>query len=460
MVPEKVAAQITSEVVRDTDGDPLSIERGVRQRLADKISDSAVGLWLLVPEHLRLGTWDLLCGWTRQAAVRAEPRLAMQLVHEAALCLKGARQRRYVAFRGFEVLNGLPFLATDTAVHSLLDSHSVAEAQQLQVALGKIRRVSGHFAGKLLLLDPHRPRSYSRRHMRRQKKSQGSRPTKMAQMFFCLDADTAQPVCCTTGTSARSVTQATPEVLELAAEILDPCPEGALVAADSEHYTAELIDYVHRQTPFDIIMPIANQRRVQRRLQAIPSDWFTSHWAGYATAVLLYTPRHSRSGPYYELVQRQGERSDQWHFKSFLSTTDREPVDALTREYPKRWHVEEFFNFHQALGWQHAGTLNLNIRYGQMTMALLAQAAIHQFRSRLGEPYRDWDARHMASAVFRGLEGDIRVVRDTIVVTYYNAPNTGLLRSQYEGLPARLAAENVDPHIPWLYGLQLDFRFK
>jgi hypothetical protein len=265
--------------------------------------------------------------------------------------------------------------------------------------------------------------------MRRQQKNKGSKPTKTAQMFFCLDADTAQPICCTTGTSARTVTQATPEVLELAAQILDPCPEGALVAADSEHFSAELIDHVHRQTPFDIITPIPNQRHVQQRLQAIPSEWFTSHWAGYATAVLPYTPQHSHGGPYYELVQRQGERSDQWYFTSFLSTTDREPVDALTRDYPKRWHVEEFFNFHQALGWQHAGTLNLNIRYGQMTMALLSQAAIHQFRSRLGEPYRDWDARHMASAVFRGLEGDIRVVQGTIVVTYYNAPNTDLLRS-------------------------------
>jgi hypothetical protein len=39
--------------------------------------------------------------------------------------------------------------------------------------------------------------------------------------------------------------------------------------------------------------------------------------------------------------------------------------------------VEEFFNDHHKLGWKKAGTLNLNIRYGQMTMALIAQAAIH-----------------------------------------------------------------------------------
>jgi hypothetical protein len=121
--------------------------------------------------------------------------------------------------------------------------------------------------------------------------------------------------------------------------------------------------------------------------------------------------------------------------------------------------LEEFFNFNQALGWQHAGTLNLNVRYGQMSMALLAQAAIHQLRCRLGKPYQDWDAKHLASALFRGLEGDIRVVRDTIPVTYYNAPNAPLLRQTYEGLPEKLAAENVDPHIPWLHDFQLDFRF-
>ena len=185
--PEKIAAQITSQVVRDTDGDPLSIERGVRQRLADKITDTMVGLWLLVPEHLRLGTWDLLCGWTRQPGVRVEPRLALQMVHEAALCLKGVRERRYVALRGFETLNGLPFLATDTAMHFLLDSHAVAEAQRLQVALGKIRRVSGHYAGKLLLIDPHRPLSYSRRHMRRHRKA--ARPVALQ----CVPLDDGSP---------------------------------------------------------------------------------------------------------------------------------------------------------------------------------------------------------------------------------------------------------------------------
>jgi len=232
------------------------------------------------------------------------------------------------------------------------------------------------------------------------------------------------------------------------------------VAADTEHFTGELFDHVRLDTPFEFIVPIANQRHVEKRLRAIPADRFTAQWAGYATAVVPYAPHHSQAGPYCELVQRQGERPEEWHFNAFLSTTDRDPVNALTRDYPQRWHLEEFFNFNQALGWGHAGTLNLNVRYAQMTAALVAQAAVHQLRGRLGEPYQNWDAQHLASAIFRGLEGDIRVKRDTIVVTYYNAPNAPLLREKYEGLPEKLKAENVDPRIPWLYGFQLDFRFK
>ena len=442
------------------DSDPLSIERGVRQRLADKISDNMAGLWLLVPEHLRLGTWELLRGWTGQTAERMEPRLALQLVHEAALCTNGLREGRCLTLRGFETLNGLPFLANDITVHQVLDGRSTADAEALQVALGKVRRVSGHYAGKLLLIDPHRPPSYTRRHVRKHHKDRGSKPIKTAQTFFCLDGDTAQPVCFTSANSARTVSQATPGLLRLAGEILAPLPPTPLVAADAEHFAAELVDHVHTKTPFDLITPMPNRQSHQRQLRQIPPEKFTRHWAGYATAVLPYKLHDSQGGPYYQFVQRHGERPEEWQFNAFLSTTDRDPIEALTRDYPQRWHIEEFFNFDQCLGWRRAGTMNINIRHGQMTMALLAQAVIHQFRKRLGAPYAAWDAKHLASDVFRGLDGDIRVTHDTIVVTYYNAPNQELLRSQYEDLPAKLRAEGVEPAIPWLYGFQLDFRFR
>jgi len=132
----------------------------------------------------------------------------------------------------------------------------------------------------------------------------------------------------------------------------------------------------------------------------------------------------------------------------------------LTVHYPQRWHIEEFFKFNQALGWHRAGTLNLNIRYGQMTMALVAQAAIHQMRQRLGQPFSQWDASHLARELFGALEGDVRVKDDTIQVTYYNAPHRDRLRQQYENLPDKLQQEGIEPTLPWLYDFKLDFRFR
>jgi hypothetical protein len=91
---------------------------------------------------------------------------------------------------------------------------------------------------------------------------------------------------------------------------------------------------------------------------------------------------------------------------------------------------------------------------------LIAQTAIHQLRARLGEPYCTWDADHFASDLFFALEGDVRVQENTILVTYYNAPNADRLRLHYEGLPQKLERDNLTPTIPWLYGYKLDFRFR
>ena len=442
--------------------DPRSLERQVRQLLADKVSGNCIGLWLLAPELLRLGAWDLLRGWTGRPTERVEPRLALQLVHEAALCVTGVRAGRCLNQRGFDLVNGLPFLATDVAVHALLAAHTIGDSQRLQVALGKIRLASGHYRARVLALDPHRMLSYSKRDMQRRCVKPAERPRKTAQTFFVLDADTHEPICFTTGTASRTATAGAEETLGLAATILGPQPGETLVLADTEHFTVELLDHIKSCTRFDLLVPMPARRSRLDALRGLPSETFAPRWAGYATAKLPYTPHHGHSGPFYQYAQRTGERVEEYHFKAFVATTDGDEVLELTDEFPKRWHVEEFFNANQALGWNRAGTCNLNIRYGQMTMALLAEAAISQFRRRIGLPERDWDAEHLAHAYFQGLEGDIRVdgEGDTIIVTYYNARNAGQLRRHYEDLPARLNAENVEPRLPWLYGFKLDFRFR
>lgn len=421
------------------------------------------GAWLLVPEHLRLGTWELLRSWSAEPSQDAlGPRLALHLVHEAALCRPTLRSDRSLRHRGFELLNGLPWLPTDIAIHELLDTHTIEQAQQLQVNLGKLRRACGHFPSQVLALDPHRLVSYSRRDMPKRRPKANESATKQAQTFFLLDTKSRQPICLANASSARTLTLATQQVLGLAQQILNPLPDQRpLIVADVEHFTSGLLDYVREHTAYDLLVPVRHTPALLKHYRALPEQAFNRHWAGFAIATETFLPRRSTlSQPLHRYIQRTGERPQDYHFKGFCCTNARPEMAALTSAFPDRWHIEEFYRFDQHLGWDRAGTLNLHIRLGQMTIALVAQAVIHQLRQRLGEPFKQWDSVHFARDLFGGLEGDARVCKDTILVTYYNAPHAQKWKEHFENLPHRLQSEGVDPRVPWLYNFKLDFRFK
>jgi hypothetical protein len=89
-VPQQIETQWTRRKQRTEPCDPASLERAVRQLLADKISGNQVGIWLLAPEHLRMGTWDLLYAWSQSGGQTIWPRMALHLVHEAAFKIRRA----------------------------------------------------------------------------------------------------------------------------------------------------------------------------------------------------------------------------------------------------------------------------------------------------------------------------------------------------------------------------------
>lgn len=432
----------------------LSVERQVRQMLAEKISGTYVGLWLLLPEHLRLGTWDLLTAWTGIAHPDAlEPRLALQMVHESALCLNGIRRKRTLRQKGFETLNGLPFVATDRGIHDLLDRHTVSEAESLQLALGQIRQCKGHYPGKLVLIDPHRIKTWSKRQLQLKKANISSTACKMLQTFFAIDGESGQPYGFGIGSPSLTVTQATPPLVDRIAAIL---PQEALLIGDVEHFTLELLKHLTKHRKFSILLPAPQRKKL---LKQISSMDFKPMWAGYAVAEGKYEPSGSHESSRL-IVQRTGETEGAYRYKAFVTTSELSAPDLMTLVFPERWNIEEFFNMESPLGWNRASTFNLNIRFGKLSMALIAQAAIYELRKKLPGHLSNWTAESMARKIFSGIDGDIRVKYDTIIVTFYNLPETNTLKKYYVNLPKKLEAEGIDPRVPWLYNFKVDFRFR
>jgi len=406
----------------------------------------------LAAEHLRLGNWDLIKAYTKSTDADIEPRIAMQVVNEAALCSNRIRKSNYITHQGFELLNGLGFLVTDEQVHHLLNKRTVSEAQILQETLAMIRLNNGHYQGNLIAIDPHRIVSTSQRIMPKKKKQPTEPSRKMLQTFFSLDTQTGQPIGCGIGSAGANTTQATIDLLSMTKLV----SKNALILADKEHFTEYLIRNINQNSDFEFLVPAISTERIHKIEQA---QKYQRKWAGYAVAETMFNFAGHKE-KYRLISQREGETTKDYQYKSFLTLSDKPATELLTEIYQERWSIEDFFNFDGAMGFDRASTFNLNIRYGKMSLALLAQAATYELRKKLPKPYNRWNANHLADAVFSKMDGDIRVLNDTIIVTCYNAPKELNLKQNYQGLPSKLMAQGINPKIPWLYDFKLDFSFK
>lgn len=414
-----------------------------------------MGLWLLVPEYLRLGAWDLIRGIFDQQGGSIQSRIALQMVNESALCVNRIRKKDSLCHQGFSLVNGLSFLATDESVHSILDSNSVQSYQELQTALLQIRLLDGHYSQKtkVLAIDPHRIVSASKRVMVQKKKRPELPSEKMLQTFFCNDTITGQPLGFISAATGKNSSQATLQLLDF---IQDAGVQEALVLADKEHFTQEIAAYFHKHPSLDMLIPAPMNKLLAQRL---PELQYSFLWPGYSIAESEFVFKSSNLR-YRLIVQKESVAGGTDKYTPFITTSDIDAIELLTKHFPERWSIEEFFNFEGDMGWNRASTFNLNIRYGRQTLALIAQAAVYRLRNNLPGNYRKWNAQSISEKVLTNMEGDIKVIDDRIVVTYYRDHECLYLREKYANISNILENENVCPKIPWLFDYKLEFKFK
>lgn len=420
--------------------------------LTQKVSGTSAGLWLLVPELQRLGAWNLLKAWTGEGDFDLGPRIALQMVNESALCINRVRKQNSLGHQGFQLVNGMGRLVTDQQAHLLMNSHTVEQTRELFVDLGIQRKLSGHYQGEIIAIDPHRIVSSSKRVMAKKRKVPDAPSQKMVQTFFAISAQTGQPIMATMASTGLPTTRSTSTLLSSAAQIIK---SGSLLVADKEHFTQEMFKQVSLYENFDLLTPVLNTASVQERIRELA---YRPLWAGFAIAETSFSfdghPEHQRL-----IAQRTGETKNKYTYDAFLTNSEKDAQTLVCENYDQRWTVEEFFRFENQMGLNRASTLNLNVRYAKLAFAMIAQAAIYQLRNKLKGEYRKWNAEHLASEVLAWADGDIRVVDDTIVVTFYGSQKHIDIRD-YVNTPAILAKEGINPKIPWLYDFKLDFRFK
>ncbi|MCM8782692.1 MAG: transposase, partial [Candidatus Omnitrophica bacterium] len=401
----------------------------------------------------RLGAWDLLKAWTGKTDIDFEPRIALQLVNESAMCINRVRRKNSLCHQGFQLANGMGRLVTDEQVHLLLNAHTMQQTEELLINLGHQRKLSGHYPGSVIAIDPHRIISKSRRIMAEKRKVPSEPSQKMLQTFFSVCCESGQPIMALMSSTGMPTTKITERLVFATDKI---ARTNALLVADKEHFTNELLTTIKKQySHLDILVPVIKNDKIDNLIKRLE---YTTLWAGYAIGETTYSLNDNRES-FRLIAQREGEDKNDYSYNAFITTSKKSARELVTRHYDQRWSVEEFFKFENDMGLNRASTMNLNIRYGKLALAMIAQAATYQLRMRLKDEYKKWNARHLANEILAWPDGDIRVEGDTVVVTFYNAP-AYLNMEEYKNLPDVLLKENINPYIPWLYNFKLNFRFK
>ena len=115
----------------------------------------------------------------------------------------------------------------------------------------------------------------------------------------------------------KTATTAAIDLLGQAAEILASPPGENSGLGRHGASGVELFSHVQLHTPFDLLVPMKNERSLRKQLRAIPSEQFTRRWAGFATMKLPYKMASYAAGPFFQFVQRTGRETDALPFRGF-----------------------------------------------------------------------------------------------------------------------------------------------
>ena len=180
---------------------------------------------------------------------------------------------------------------------------------------------NGHYKGDLIAIDPHRIVSTSQRIMPKKKKQPKEPSRKMVQTFFALDTQTGQPIGCGIGSPGANTTQATIDLLNMAALV----NKNALILADKEHFTEYLIRTIDQDSDFEFLVPAISTERIQKIER---SQTYQRKWAGHAVAETMFNFSGHKE-KYWLISQREGETTKDYLYKSFLTLSSKPATTIL-----------------------------------------------------------------------------------------------------------------------------------
>src|SRR5690606_11638015 len=107
------------------------------------------------------------------------------------------------------------------------------------------------------------------------------------------------------------------------------------ILADKEHFTQEIAAYFHKHPNLNMLMPAPKNKTLTQRLPAMQYDTL---WPGYSIAESEFTFNGSKL-PYRLLVQKESAANKEDKYTPFITTSEADAKELLTKAFPERWSI-------------------------------------------------------------------------------------------------------------------------
>lgn len=431
-----------------------SIQSTLQELLKAGFTTSCAGGFFFIPYLQQLDIHSLLGKLSPPKAEGIPPeRIALQLIFEALFgYTRGIRTVDPISQADFGALSGLPFLCSPSTEYRFLTGISMEASERFQICLGNHLLKLGHIGGKIVNMDAHSIRLYSRKEMKASYISQEKIYGKAIRAFYTQDQESRKPLfvkACYSGTTAGQVT---PALVDATQSILGGT---FLSVTDKEWYVGQLLEYLDKIYRIEVLLPVKRTAKRMKEMEAIDFQTFKDR-VGEASVSTLITAMDGFTGRLRLFVKKNPDGT------LFGLITNKKYLRARSamKVYSRRWRIEDWFNENGFLGLNCLPSLELHAIQAALTLRMVAYHLMDNFRMNLGSQFSKMTPELIHRHFIQGVQGKVQLKKEQIHIDIYGFRHQAVIRRIFTNLEDKMLAKGIDPGVPWLNGYKIHFEFK
>lgn len=453
---ETCAGLPLSPVEHSFKSDRSDISKNLLELLTAGVDTYFGGLFLLIPFLLQIKVWDLagmLWPFKGKGSKGLTPtQVFLALFFTALGGLKNLNRVRNIQDTGLFLAAGLPKVPSAATLHRYLDSLNEKCLPGVKLKTARLLKRIGLIRGRIINIDIHASEYFGKQALPKGRHGTKRKAVKCWCTMVAHDQDTNNPILHETYLRHLNPFEVLPGFIARIRSVVGGAPWFTLVF-DREFFKVEFFAQLTRMPKTKFITLAKNYKTVVEQLEAVPESAFKKLCEGKELAA---TYLHVTDCP-ARLRLILIKLLDTGKLIGIITNDEKTQPDMLVLRYARRWRIENFFkDVNALLKLDHLPGIRQPKIDGMFYIKFLVFSMFNYLRQQLGGQFASMNIESMFESLFHK-KARLKIENDCLVVRFSYFKGQETIVERYRYLNEKLRYQNIDPRVPWLESLKLEF---